>query len=962
IAPESGEKVLLPVAGTPTEIERANLAINFNASQSEDWRAVVRLDSLAREGLQLDEALIRLNGQLNVDAAASLSGAIMFDVNGLDTEDGLSDAIGSDIIGNAQVDWNGGPVTINDFSLAARDLALAGSASIDGNDITVTTSFDAARLANFTTLAGRELSGQAALSVSGQINPLTQAVDLSVQGETDDLAIREPRVDAILEGTTTLAATVVRDTDGLRVVLTTLEGPAASLSGEASLRSGGSSVVLSGRLNQTALILPGLDGPSNISFSGQENEVRDWTISTSLNAPALSAEVEGLVSDIYDGPTIQGTLRAESPDLSAFSKLVGRALSGRIAVEAEGGTNTDLTRAVIDANVRGRDIEVEGLAVERVLQGPVTLSVVGGRTDDRIDITSFAFGGSSLIAQVAGVITDFSTTPKFDGSISARSPDLSVFAGLAQRPLSGELNLIAEGGGSADMSDARLRATIEGQDVTTGIAEADTLLRGALALNIDAARDNSGIEVNAFSLRTDALTAETSGQIGQSSDRLALRARLNDIRPFVPGFDGALAVDGTVGRVASALEVDIDADGPGGTRAAIAGTVAEDFSVANLSIEGIAPLALANRFIEPRSLAGTSRFDLRLNGAPSLNALSGRITLSEARLAAPRLPTGLENISGTIDLNGNQAILDIGSSVETGGRLSVSGPVGLTAPNSASLRIALSDVRVTDPRLYETTANGEIRVTGPLVGGASVEGAVNLGETNIQIPNTGLGGAGAIPEITHIREPPPVRGTRQKAGLLDRRETDSAADGPIFPLDVQVTAPNRIFVRGRGLDSEFGGGLRITGTTANIIPIGAFELIRGRLDILGQRLALQQARITVQGGLIPILDILATTDVEDTEISVGVLGPADAPEIRFTSSPELPQEEVLARLIFGRGLETLSPIQAARLAVAVRTLAGRGGEGIVGNIRGTAGLADLDVTTTEDGNAAVRAGAYIGEN
>ena len=33
-----------------------------------------------------------------------------------------------------------------------------------------------------------------------------------------------------------------------------------------------------------------------------------------------------------------------------------------------------------------------------------------------------------------------------------------------------------------------------------------------------------------------------------------------------------------------------------------------------------------------------------------------------------------------------------------------------------------------------------------------------------------------------------------------------------------------------------------------------------------------------------------------------------------------------------------------------------------GNIRRGAGLADLDVTTNEAGNTAVRAGAYLGEN
>lgn len=338
------------------------------------------------------------------------------------------------------------------------------------------------------------------------------------------------------------------------------------------------------------------------------------------------------------------------------------------------------------------------------------------------------------------------------------------------------------------------------------------------------------------------------------------------------------------------------------------------------------------------------------------------LALNDARLAAPTLPTGLENITGTVAMSGARAVVNLTSRVESGGRLAISGPVGLTSPNIAALRVDLTQVRLTDARIYETIADGQISIDGPMTGGASITGSIALGETNIRIPSSGLGGAGAIPEITHINEPPPVRGTRRKAGLLDRASEAGERGGPVYPIDVRISAPNRIFVRGRGLDSEFGGRLRVTGTTANVVPIGAFELIRGRLDILGRRLDLEEARITVQGDLIPFLNIRANTQAEDTDINVTVIGPADSPEIRFTSSPELPQEEVIARLIFGRGLETLSPLQAARLAIAVRTLAGQGGEGIVGNIRGQAGLADLDVTTNEEGNTAVRAGAYLGEN
>lgn len=962
IAPESGESVLLPFAGEATRVARANLAVQYNAAQSEDWRTVIRLQGLESKDLLAEEVALRATGRLSGGADPAVSGEFEFDMSGLETTDGLSEALGPEIAGSARIDWSGGPVTIDQLDLRARDLSVNGSARLEGSTITSDARVVASRIANFSTIAGRDLSGAASLDVSGQINPLTQAFDLIANGETVDLAISDPRADAVLAGRVTLEAEAVRDTDGLRIDLTKLESDAANLTGQASLRSGGSTATLNGRLQDTSIALPGLDGPSDITFSGQESDTRDWTIATTLSAPALTADLKGVLSNIYDLPAFQGTLDAESPDLSAFSELAGRALSGRLAIRAEGGLNADLTRALVDATLRGRDISVEGLGVDRLLSGPITLEVEGGRTDDRIDIANLSFGGENLIAQLSGVLTELSETPRFEGKTTANMPDLSVFSTLAKRPLSGSLNIVAEGSASADLSDAQIAATANGHDVSIGLAEVDQLLRGPLRLSFDAGRDGDRIEVAAFSMQTDELSAETQGQLGRDSETLQVQARLNDISPFVSGFSGAVSVDGSVGQQGERFVLDIDAVGPGGTRATIEGSMAQNASDADLNIDGTAPLGLANRFIAPLNLAGTTTFDLRLNGQPALESLAGVIAVNEAQLAAPTLPTGLQGIRGTVALSGGRASLDINARVDSGGSIALSGPIEVARPNTAALRVDLNQVRLTDARIYETVADGQVLIEGPLAGGASIAGTIALGETNIRIPSSGLGGAGAIPEITHINEPPPVRGTRRKAGLLDRAARNGAESGPVFPLDVRVTAPNRIFVRGRGLDSEFGGALRVTGTTANVVPIGAFELIRGRLDILGRRLDLEEARITVQGDLIPFLNIRASTQAEDTDIDVTVIGPADSPEILFTSSPELPQEEVLARLIFGRGLETLSPLQAARLAIAVRTLAGQGGEGIVGSIRGTAGLADLDVTTNEDGNAAVRAGAYLGEN
>ena len=86
-------------------------------------------------------------------------------------------------------------------------------------------------------------------------------------------------------------------------------------------------------------------------------------------------------------------------------------------------------------------------------------------------------------------------------------------------------------------------------------------------------------------------------------------------------------------------------------------------------------------------------------------------------------------------------------------------------------------------------------------------------------------------------------------------------------------------------------------------------------------------------------------------------------DIKFSSQPELPQDEVLARLIFNRGINELSAFQIAQLAAAAaRARRQQRTIHCSGNMRAATGLDDLDVVTDSQGNAAVRAGRYIQDN
>jgi translocation and assembly module TamB len=156
--------------------------------------------------------------------------------------------------------------------------------------------------------------------------------------------------------------------------------------------------------------------------------------------------------------------------------------------------------------------------------------------------------------------------------------------------------------------------------------------------------------------------------------------------------------------------------------------------------------------------------------------------------------------------------------------------------------------------------------------------------------------------------------------------------------------------------------VRLTGPVTSIQPVGGFELIRGRLAILGKRIVFDRGQITLVGDLDPFLDFVATSQADDVTVIITVEGRASDPAIIFSSQPQLPQDEVLARLIFGRSIAELSVLQVAKLAASAASLAGGGNSSLMDGFRQATGLDELDIITDSGGNAAVRAGRYVQDN
>ncbi|HUE45660.1 MAG TPA: translocation/assembly module TamB domain-containing protein, partial [Aestuariivirgaceae bacterium] len=199
---------------------------------------------------------------------------------------------------------------------------------------------------------------------------------------------------------------------------------------------------------------------------------------------------------------------------------------------------------------------------------------------------------------------------------------------------------------------------------------------------------------------------------------------------------------------------------------------------------------------------------------------------------------------------------------------------------------------------------------------------------------------------------------RQTAALAAR----NGGGGGDLALDVEIVVRDRFAVRGRGLDVDLGGRLRLSGTMGSLVATGGFLARDGRLDLLGQRIVIERGQLDFVGDLDPRIMFAAVARRDGFQIELVVSGRATEPTITVTSSPMLPQEEALSRLIFGSSLTELSPFQIAQLAAAVATLSGGGdGGGLMAGLGNAIGLDRFEVIQTETGETRVSAGRRITE-
>lgn len=357
--------------------------------------------------------------------------------------------------------------------------------------------------------------------------------------------------------------------------------------------------------------------------------------------------------------------------------------------------------------------------------------------------------------------------------------------------------------------------------------------------------------------------------------------------------------------------------------------------------------------VELFDLSGPVAIGADVTGSVANPVIRGVVKASGARIESATTGTVLTNVQASGRFGGSRLVIDrFAADAGKGGRVSGAGQFDFAAAHGLGLdlRLQADHAVMIDRDDIGATVSGPLTFTSDGSGGR-IAGEVVLDKSRYRLGQATA--ASAVPQL-NIRE-------------INLPDGDDEVARPTAPwtLAINARAPNQVIVSGLGLTSEWSANLQIAGQPDNPAITGRATLIRGDYEFAGRQFELARGIIRFAGEVPanPALDIEANADSTGLNASIRVTGYALKPEIGFTSTPALPEDELLSRLLFGTSITNLSAPEALQLAAAVAALQ-NGGNGLnpINAVRRAAGLDRLRILPADPQTGqgtSIAAGKYV---
>jgi translocation and assembly module TamB len=374
----------------------------------------------------------------------------------------------------------------------------------------------------------------------------------------------------------------------------------------------------------------------------------------------------------------------------------------------------------------------------------------------------------------------------------------------------------------------------------------------------------------------------------------------------------------------------------------LAGRIMRGRLDARLAYDGPAQSLWRLAAIETFDLTGPLTVSANATGTLANPRITGDLASDDLRLQSAISGTDITNVSARGRFAGSRLELTrFAGQTRGGGTVSGSGFVDLadlsaTRGPQIDIRAAVADARLLNANGLDATITGPLRIV------SNGRGGTIAGRVQVDRASWALGIAAEDMRLPSI----PTR----EIGRTDVAEAERNSAGGSWRYLVDASTPSRVSVDGLGLESEWGIDIVLRGTVDDPRIGGEAQLVRGDYTFAGTRFELTEGRIEFDASqpIDPRLDIEAQASANGTDVTIDITGNAQTPEIAFSSTPALPEEEILARLLFGGSVTSLSATDAVQLGAALASLRGGGGGfDPIGDLRRSIGLDQLRIVSAD---------------
>lgn len=302
----------------------------------------------------------------------------------------------------------------------------------------------------------------------------------------------------------------------------------------------------------------------------------------------------------------------------------------------------------------------------------------------------------------------------------------------------------------------------------------------------------------------------------------------------------------------------------------------------DIALAGAVNLRLVKGLLPELEARGRADVNVSVGGTMAKPQVTGRATVRDASANYADFPAGLSKVNGDFVFDRSRLLFDRVTAESGGGQLTLSGSVAYgEGPLRYEITAATSLVRIRYPAGMSWLARGTLQLSGTRYA-ALVSGRVQVERL--------LFSQGVDVATFFASTAETVAGPTSASPFLQNLA---------FDVEGQTTAGARI--EWTGAHVEVDGDVRLRGTWDRPVLLGHLHLLSGEMPFRGNMFELTRGDINFSNPfrLDPVLDVEATSTINQYEVTIDFSGPASRLTLNYRSDPPLPDSDIVALLALG---------------------------------------------------------------